>query len=325
MDRSGVKILEARVGIESNSRELLPRFPLGIEVKSLLTDYKEVEEIPYSARLDGYISLCEDESAKASYDFSQEKVFFKGPLKRLTEGASDSRFSLWGNQGFLFRYTLFLLERSHRIFNFHGCALYHEEKHRLYLVIGGAGSGKTVYLLSGIEKGLKLYSTEIVHFRLREGDVEWYMGSLVDNVRLGTLAHHFPQFKPKLDVSDKQDEWETKIALDLSSHKTAQETLANPEVVMVFPRIEEGRDGFLLHPVVDRRKAAKILFDNISQKISETVILYDTIPVVGFDDRKLAGVRLNSVNQLAQHPKLKMIAAVLTNPYECWGDLLEIK
>ena len=55
MYRKGLKILETTIGIESNREELLPSFPLKTEVKSLLTDFKEVKGIPYSLDLDGNI------------------------------------------------------------------------------------------------------------------------------------------------------------------------------------------------------------------------------------------------------------------------------
>jgi len=323
MFKKGIKVLEAEVGIESNDRALLPQFPFKIEVKSLLTDFKDIKEIPYSSNLDGYISIKEEKTQKALYEFLGERVKFRGPFRKLTERASDLRFTLWGNQGFLFRYILFLLERKHQIYNFHGCALYQETYNRLYLIIGGAGSGKTVYLLSGLDKGLKLFSTEIVHFRIEKGAIEWFMGSLIDNVRAGTLRHNFPRFTPDIKIPEAEDEWQKKIALDLSSYKTEEESLTDPEIVIIFPRIEEGRDGFLLNPIKEKKKIAKLLFYNISQKLSETVVLYDEIPVVGFDDAKRAMNRLNSVYKLVRHKTIIKVAYVLSNPYECWGNLLE--
>lgn len=134
MYKKGIKVLKAKVGIETNDKDLLPKFPLKIEVKSLLTDFKDVQEIPYSPILDGYISVKEEETQKVSFEFSGEKVKFRGPFFKLTEAASDMRFSLWGNQGFLFRYILFLLETKHKIYNIHGCALYQETNNRLYLI-----------------------------------------------------------------------------------------------------------------------------------------------------------------------------------------------
>ena len=322
MYKAGIKILEARIGIESNREELLLHFPLKTEVKSLLTDFKDVESIPYSADLDGYISV--EESAEApSFEFSRGKARFRGPFLTLTREASDLRFSLWGNQGFLYRYALYLLERKHAVYNFHACALYHEKNDQMFVVIGGAGSGKTVYLLSGLTKGLRLFSTETVHFRIERDAVSWFMGSLVDNVRLGTLMHNFPQFLPKIETQEAGKEWQKKIALDLSTYKTDFDKLKSPRsIVILIPRIEEGRKGFLLNPIEDRRKAAKALFDNISQKISENVILYDKISVLGFDEKEMALARLKYVNQLVGHKSINKIASILSNPNDCWGDLL---
>ncbi|MFB0565417.1 MAG: hypothetical protein ACETWK_07035 [Candidatus Aminicenantaceae bacterium] len=321
--KKAIKMLEATVGIESNTRRLLPEFPLPIKVESLLTDFQDIKEIPYSAELDGYISIEEDASHEASLKFSIEKVAFKGPFIRLSEETSDPRFTLWGNQGFLFRYLLYLLEKKHKIFNFHGCALYQNLKNRIYLIIGGAGSGKTVYLLSGLALGLELFSTEIIHYRVENRDITWFMGSLVDNVRAGTLRHNFPQFMIDLELTHIKNEWQKKIAIDLSAYKSKKECITNPEVVIIFPRIEEGRNGFLFTPMINKKKITKLLFDNISQKLTETVILYDTIPLLGFDDQIMALSRLNSVVKLVNHENLKKVASVLSNPYECWGDILE--
>jgi hypothetical protein len=321
--KAGIKILKARIGIESNREELLFHFPLKTEVKSLLTDFKDVESIPYSADLDGYISI-EESREDPSFEFSGEKAIFRGPYIKLSREASDLRFSLWGNQGFLYRYALYLLEKKHRIYNFHACALYQEEKDQMFVVIGGTGSGKTVYLLSGLAKGLKLFSTETVHFRIKRDAVSWFMGSLVDNVRLGTLMHNFPQFLPKIETQEAGEEWQKKIALDLSAHKTDFEELKTPRsVVILFPRIEERRKGFLMNLIEDRKKAAKALFDNISQKIAENVILYDKIPILGFDEKQMAIARLKYASKLVHHKTITKIASVLSNPNDCWGDLLK--
>jgi len=323
MHQQAFKVLEAKVGIEANERSLLPQLPLKIEVESLLTDFSDVEEIPYSSDLDGYITVIDEKTRKASVEFSAEKLRLRGPFIRIAKEASDMRFSLWGNQGLLFRYLLFLLETKHQIYSIHGTALLEEDKNRLYLIVGSAGSGKTIYLLSGLDKGLKLFSAELVHFKKKKGAIVWFLGALVDNVRIGTLRHHFPQFTPNIPISETKDEWQEKIALDLSSHKAKKETVVNPEIVIIFPRIEEGRHGFHLTPIEEERKTAKLIFDNISQKISETVILYDKIPFGGFDNTRIAQARLNTVNKLAQHNTIMKAASVLSNPYECWGNLFE--
>jgi hypothetical protein len=149
------------------------------------------------------------------------------------------------------------------------------------------------------------------------------MGSLIDNVRLGTLMYNFPQFLPKIETQEAGEEWQKKVAIDLSSYKAGSDKLNNPRAVtIIFPRIEEGRKGFILNDMEDKRKAAKALFDNISQKLSEVVLLYDRIPLSGLDEKELALTRLNYVNQLVHHETVLEMASVLSNPHECWGDYL---
>jgi hypothetical protein len=322
--KKALQCLEATVGIESNKEILLPHLPFKREVKSLLTDFKDIIEIPYSLGLDGYVRVEDIETETPSCEREGERVRFQGPFQRLSQQASDLRFSLWGNQGFLYRFILYLLEKRHRIFNFHACALYGEENHSLYVIIGEAGSGKTVYLLSGLSQGLKLFSTETVHFRMEESGITWYMGSLIDNIRWGTLIHDFPKFLPAEKPPEKGEEWQKKIALDLSSYKAATEELKNPKsVTILFPRIEQGRKGFLLYPVDDRRKAAKAFFDNISRKLTESVVLYDRLPLLGFEEKAMADARLEQATRLAYRSSLTQVASVLSNPSDCWGNLLK--
>jgi len=318
-----VKILKATIGLISNREGLLPRLPFPVEVKSLLTDFMEVSEIPYADNLDGYVTV-EETPGELFYKKEGEDLRIEGPFLELIRTASDLRYSLWGNLGFLCRYTLYLLEKKHRIHNFHACALFDEPKNRLFLILGAAGSGKTVYLLSGLLRGLKLFSTETVHVQIKQDQVTWFMGSLVDNVRWGTLIHDFPDFLPGEPPPARDHEWQSKIALDLSSYRANPVELANLEsVVVLLPHIEQGRLGFHLSPIKDPRQAAQALFDNVSQRLTETVILYDRLPLLGFEEKGLAETRLAALRQLVHHESISQVAAVLANPRDCWGDLLD--
>lgn len=322
MFKTALKILKTSVGVEVNREQLLPSFPFGIEVKSLLTDFHRVDQIPYSEDHDGYIRI-QDSQAAANYKRLETGFIFEGPFETLTQTASDLRFSFWGNQGFLYRYVLYLLEKYHKIYNLHACALFDQDKHALYLIIGGAGSGKTVYLLSGLEKGLRLFSTETVHFSITNNEIEWFKGSLVDNVRFGTLVHDFPQFLPDLKIPPPEELWQKKIALDLSSYATDFDTIKKTKAVhILFPHIEEGRKGYILNKVTDVNKSSKLAFDNISQKIVETTILFDQIPVLGLDEKEMARLRLEKSQEIVIHPSITQIVSILSNPRDCWGDLL---
>jgi hypothetical protein len=323
--RLGVRILETRVGIISNRKSLLPALPPLLAVSSLHTDFREVEQIPFPAEADGSIRLIESPAASPRCRTSGTRAVIEGPLAALARRAPDLRYSLWGNLGFLYRFTLFLLEKRHHIYNLHACALYQPAGHRLFIIAGGPGSGKTVYLLSGLERGLALFSTETVHFRREGRHLRWFMGSLVDNVRVGTLRRHFPKFLgPDMNVST-EEEWRQKKAIDLNSLRWQEDSLVDPELVILFPRVEEACRSFLVHPFSDDRETTQSLFANISEKIAETVLLYDRIPLPGMDRRDLAEARRKACRDLSRHRTAAFCGAVFSGPRRCWGDFLKTK
>jgi hypothetical protein len=53
------------------------------------------------------------------------------------------------------------------------------------------------------------------------------------------------------------------------------------------------------------------------------MLLYDCIPVLGLDEKEMAFKRLKEINEFVHHKAIVKIATILSNPYECWGDLLE--
>ncbi|MFZ2055430.1 MAG: hypothetical protein WAU81_14675 [Candidatus Aminicenantales bacterium] len=321
--RLGVRILEATVGITSNRKSLLPVLPPPLEVKSLHTDFREVERVSFPSEADGSIRVVENPAVLPRCRTTGRSAVIEGPLTALTRRASDPRFNLWGNLGFLYRFILFLLEKRHHIYNLHACALYQPAGHRLFVIAGGPGSGKTVYLLSGLERGLALFSTETVHFRQEGRHIRWFMGSLVDNVRVGTLRHHFPKFlRPGMEVP-REEEWREKMAINLSSYRWREDSLVDPELLILFPRIEEGCRSFLVHPFSDYRETAQSLFVNISEKLAETVILYDQITLPGMDRAELAEARRMACLDLSRHGTAAFCGAVFSGPQRCWGDFLK--
>jgi hypothetical protein len=321
--RLGVRILEATVGIISNRKSLLPALPPPLAVSSLQTDFREVAKIPFPAGADGSIKIIENPAVVPHFRRSERRAVVEGPLSELTRRASDARYGLWGNLGFLYRFILFLLEKRHRIYNLHACALYQPAGHRLFIIAGGPGSGKTVYLLSGLERGLTLFSTETVHFRREGRHLRWFMGSLVDNVRVGTLRRHFPKFLPSgMNISAKE-EWRQKRAIDLTPFRWQEESLVDPELMILFPRVEENCQEFLVHSFSDYQEATQALFANISEKIAETVILYDRITLPGMDRADLAEARREACQGLSRHKTVAFSGAVFSGPRRCWGDFLK--
>ena len=170
---TAVQIGPVCIGIRTNHPAHLPDLTARIEVKSLLTDFFRIEEIPFSRDLDGYLHIRESQSPPRIHQ-NKNLLQCRGSFLELAEKASDGRYTFWGNLGLLYRFTLYLLETCYGILNLHACALFSPRQNILYVVAGGAGSGKTVFLLSGIELGLQLFSTETVHIQIREENTTWH-------------------------------------------------------------------------------------------------------------------------------------------------------
>ena len=60
----------------------------------------------------------------------------------------------------------------------------------------------------------------------------------------------------------------------------------------------------------------------IENSVSETFILYDSLPVMGFEEEETSYQRLKNLQHLIKIPNLAQIAIRLSNPKNCWKNLL---
>ncbi|MFH1758016.1 MAG: hypothetical protein ABH969_08215, partial [Pseudomonadota bacterium] len=202
---------------------------------------------------------------------------------------------------------------------FHASSMYSSSRDTLLLVVGGAGAGKTVFLLKGLEDDWKIFSTEMTHFRFTDKGYEFYMGSLYDNIRLGNLIYDFPQANEKLRVEippGVTDFWGYKIAIDMR-HIAAAPHYRNPRVTVVDARIESGRDTPIVKTVTRREKIVKILFDNATEKLGPTLVFYDIIPVESLDTPELMRRRLEVMQRFVAEVKLNPVKSVLAGAKNC--------
>jgi hypothetical protein len=236
--------------------------------------------------------------------------------------ASDRRYTLFGNLGFLFRYTIFTLERHHATWSFHASAMV-DDKGDLWLIPGGAGAGKTVFLLEGLTRGWTIFSTEMTHLRVTDGGYEFYKGSLFDNVRLGTLLYDFPAVVDRLGLtlSASPDPWGTKIALDLGHVQTPADVLVSPSLRIVNPKVESGRERAIVGRLDQREKLAKLLFDNATEKHGGTVLLYDRLPLPSLDTPDLMTRRLAAMHALLERATIKSAHTTLCGAKNCMEGL----
>ncbi len=321
MYKRAVKILEARIGLVSNNEKLItePRYFEGQVMESLLTDIHSIHSIPYTDDLDAYFVVIDDPHLEPQVKISDKICYCTGDFTRYEKECSDNRYSLFGNLGLFFKYLLVTLERYHNIYSFHASSMYSPRRQTLLLVVGGAGAGKTVFLLKGLEDDWRIFSTEMTHFRFTEKGYEFYMGSLYDNIRLGNLIYDFPQAKEKLKVEippGVTDIWGYKIAIDMG-HIAAEPYYLNPQVTIIDARIESGRDKPIVKTITRQEKIVKILFDNATEKLGPSLIFYDKIPVQTFDTPELMRKRLQVMYRFVNEVKINTVKSVLAGAKNC--------
>lgn len=320
MFKRAVKIVEARIGIVSNNEKLItePRYFEGQVMESLLTDIHSIEPIPYSNDLDAYFMAIDDPHLQPQVKVTEKVLTATGDFTRYEKECSDNRYSLFGNLGLFFKYLLVTLERYHNTYSFHASAMYSPRRDILLLVVGGAGAGKTCFLLKGLEDDWEIFSTEMTHFKFTDEGYIFSMGSLYDNIRLGNLIYDFPRAKEKLkvDIPEVADVWGHKMAIDMR-HIAAQPRYLNPRVTLVDARVESGREKPIVKTVARKEKIVKLLFDNATEKFGSPVILYDVIPVESLDTPELMRRRLQAMNRFVEKVKLTPVKSVLAGAQNC--------
>ena len=323
--KRAVKILKVRWALLSNKKSLLPELPIKPEFESLLTDFHKVEQIPWRGDFDAKLLIIDQPDTEVCLQVCDGMTIATGNLSNLTKQARDLRYSLFGNEGLLFRQTLKLLEDKYNIFSFHACAMYQPSRKRLFIVVGSAGSGKTCFMLKGIKMGLQVFTAEMGHFRMIKGRLEFYKGALVDNIRVGNLKYNYPFILERLDfkLGRTKNEWGKKIPLGMHQFQTRADKLINPEVVIVLPHIEEGRKSYFSQEEKDYRKISRLLYENASEKIGQSVLLYETIPFVCLDRPRAAQKRVEAIEALLAHKSLRKIVSSVSGPEDCWKNLLE--
>lgn len=159
----------------------------------------------------------------------------------------------------------------------------------------------------------------MTHFGFRNRDLIFYKGSLLDNIRIGSLKYDFPKAREMLDIDlpEVKDEWGIKLVADLSSYQVLSYQLKNPKVTVVIPHIEKERKESIVMAVENKRSLCKLLFDNASEKIGETFLLYEKIPVLGLDSFSASEKRLEAVQRLADYAGLNKAVRVISGAKNC--------
>jgi hypothetical protein len=321
-----IRALGISYGIGSNNGELIqgPEFFEPGEIQSQATNWSDLEPIAYGPDLDAYCYLRDDADVPYDISVSERGLTVQGDLSRLERLGRDRRWSLLGNMGLYFRFALTVQER-HGIHSLHAGAIYKPDDEELVIIVGKAGSGKTVCLLEAVMRGYQIFSTEMTYFKLVPEGVVFYRGALMDNIRLGSLLYDFPELAERLGLilPRVEDPWEGKISVSMARAATPQDRLLNPRLSFVFPRIEAGYDRALARDVALPRTLLRLLYESASEKIGGTTLLYEELPVPGLDSPALAQSRLQAVTGLTAGPQweIRQAKTILAGPSFCMEGL----
>jgi len=319
LHKRAVKLLDARIGILSNNKELIydKRYFESPMVESQLTNIHKLEDVPYE-NIDAEFVVIDDPQTKPSVSIGGRTCFCTGDFTRMEKECQDIRYSVFGNLGLFFRYSLAVLERYHGIYSFHASSMYIPSSNTVLLVVGGAGAGKTVYLLKGVINDWKFLSTEMTHLKMDKDGYKLYKGALYDNVRVGSLVYDFPEAIDKLGITiPKVDNiWGSKIVIDLH-HLEADDVYTNPTVQVINVRIESDRQKADVSVMKEKDKVVWNLYKNASEKLAPPWLMYEQVPVGSCDDDNIARARLKTMQKFVDVGDLRPVKSIFSGIKDC--------
>jgi len=318
-----IRLSRATMSLLSNARELIYASEYFEEkrVQSLLTDFHQVMDVDPDCEPDATMLVGDVPGVRPSVQVSAAHVVAVGDFARLEAEGRDRRYTLFSNMGLLYRYSLATMERVHKVYSLHASAMYVPARHELLVILGEGGAGKSVFLLQGILGGYRIFATELLQFQMDGRDYVFFKGSLLDNLRLGTLVHDYPELMQELGLNlpATKDVWESKVTVDLSRFAASEDELRNPNLLLLFPHIESGIREPVVQDISNRRSLTKMLFDSATAKIGSTTLLYECLPVPSFDTPELMADRLKVVEEFLdrENPFTRRARRILASPRDC--------
>jgi hypothetical protein len=322
--RRRIQIIDAIFEIVTNAEWLIraEEYFGPNDVQSLLTNYYTVIDVPAGdARPNSAeVYLMDVAGQPLSIRAEADRLWVAGDLTALEREVYDRRYSIFGNMGLFFRYSLAVLQRKHGIVSMHASSFYHPEKHELLVVGGGSGAGKSVYLFEGLKEGYQVFTAEMTFFTIGEGGIRLYKGALHDNVWTGSIKGEYADLiRDRLGITslEQRQNFLAKAVVDLTPVATAQDVIENPTILMLLSRIEQDRQTCTVTPIKDKLTAAAKVYEVASEKLQPGFILYERVPAPTVDDDQLAAERLALCQAFVSGSWMRDVRKVVAGPTNC--------
>lgn len=324
--RRAFSLLGLKIVLDSNRRELLDDdeyfLGKGGHLHSLLSNFHNLEEIRIPDSSDVAFHLIDTDAAGIRF-FSrcEGNYVLEGPLVESERSAKDKRSSIFGNMGFFSKLMVRELEKK-GIFSIHSTSFFDRNTNRLFLVMGGSGSGKSTVLLKAISHGgIKVFGTELTHFSFGEHGVRLLKGSLWQNCRMGNLVVDFPELLERFGLeAPSGDPWHSYKSVPMHEMQVPEDVLEDVKIVVLLPRIEGERRRASIRQV-SKASIKMTLYQNLSDKVSPPSLLWGKYFVPSLDCRECEMTRMVNAEKFLNEAPIAECWNILSSPAECLDGL----
>ena len=319
-------LFNVEAGLVSNCKEIIYDneyfLSEGKYLHSLLSNFKSLKEIPYTDRHDFYLFLVSGGNIPFSFKASECNAYITGNFCQYEKETDDKRLSIFGNMGLFSKLYIRALE-DRGIFSLHSTSFFNSENNRLYIVIGGSGSGKSTVALTAVSRNLKLFGAELTHFSIENGKPVFYKGPVTMNCRVGNIVEDFPDFIERFAIENipLKNIWNSYKPVSFGSVQTKEDLFVDPELTIIYPRIEEERTSTVIE-ALSIGEIRKTLFDNMTEKISPPTFLYKKYFVPSVDTELRSIRRMETAGELCRIGEKWQVYRVLASPEHCLDGLI---
>jgi len=326
----GFSLLGMTVTLKANRCELLSDdeyfLGKGARLHSLLSNFCKLKEIPPEAGSDLTFSLID--SPASPFGFSQSaqgKYLITGPIMDYESASKNKRACIFGNMGLFSKILVRELECK-GVYSIHSTSFYDRKNNRLYIVMGGSGSGKSTVLLKAISLGgIEVFGTELTHFSITGGRTKMHKGSLWQNCRMGNLVFDFPELLPRFGLQTPAgDPWHTYESVSLMDMQVGEDDFDSVPLVLVMPRIEGERRNASVRPV-PATSVLGALFQNLSDKVSPPTLLWGKYFVPSIDTPERQTARMEAARNFLGEAPIVGCRSVLSSPQTCLNGIFPLE